>query len=100
MKKIEIKLKDTNKDFLIEENYDVHSPILYESEYPYIFLKEEISEDDLNKAIDVITTFFIQKGINNLIVDLEQRNDAMMPTKEMTIKEIEKILGHKIKIVK
>ena len=98
MKKIEINLKDTmNVDL---PPFEMREPILCKNEYPYLFLDQEISEEDLNKALDVIITFFMQKEINNLIVNLDERNDYMTPTKEMTIDEIEKQLGHKVKIVK
>ena len=33
-------------------------------------------------------------------IDLDYRNECYAPAKEMTITEIEKKLGHKIKIVK
>ena len=38
--------------------------------------------------------------INWLVLDINDRNKVLAPAKEMTIDEIEKELGYKIKIVK
>ena len=67
--------------------------------YPYI-CKKTVSDKQFNDAIDMIITYSAQKGLNHIIVDLNERNLGLAPTKEMTIEEIEKELGYKIKIIK
>lgn len=74
--------------------------ILGENEYPYVYLKKEITDEDAERAIDILATFFMQRQLNFIDVDLEKRNDALAPAKDMTLEEIEKELGYKIKIVK
>lgn len=38
--------------------------------------------------------------IDGMTIDIDYRNECYAPTKEMTIAEIEKELGYKVKIVK
>ena len=74
--------------------------MLKADEYPYIYLDHTITDGELNNAIDVITTYLMQNNLFTLYIDLDVRNERRMPTKEMTIGDIEKALGHKVKIVK
>ena len=85
MKKIEIKL---NGGFLNAEDY------------PYIYLDHKITDEDFEKALDVLITKFMQDGLYYVVVDLEERNESRTPVKEMTMEELEKALGCKVKIVK
>ena len=77
-----------------------HTGILREEDYPYTYLDHEVTNDELNNAINVIVTSLMQKKSNFIMVDLERREEMFTPTKEMTIEEIEEKLGHKIKIIK
>ena len=61
---------------------------------------DEITVEELNHALDIVTAYFVKHHINWLILDINERNKILAPAKEMTIDEIEKELGYKIKIVK
>ena len=55
---------------------------------------------DVEKAIDTLINHIVTNGISHMIVDIDERNKALAPVKEMTFDDIEKELGYKIKIVK
>lgn len=74
-------------------------PNLFRNEYPHIYLDHEITHEELLHSYDVITTYFMQNNIYRVEVDLNQRDMSLAPPVEMTIEEIEKKLGHKIKVV-
>lgn len=59
----------------------------------------EITVEELNHALDIVTAYFVKHRINWLVLDINDRNKVLAPAKEMTINEIEKELGYKIKIV-
>ena len=101
-KRIYIDLKNTEMGSFVDFGNSICKSTfgLKADEYPYIYLKHDITEDEFNKAIDTIITYFMQQKMYTMIVDLDDRNEHYMPTKEMTIDEIEKELGHKVKIVK
>lgn len=61
---------------------------------------DEITVEELNHALDIVTAYFFKHRINWLVLDINDRNKVLAPAKEMTIDEIEKELGYKIKIVK
>lgn len=85
----------------LTDGHIYHSMLtLNKDEYPYVFLDRDVTDDECINAMQLIATYFMQHEVNHIILDLEERNDALTPTKEMTIEEIEKQLGHKIKIVK
>ena len=96
-KKIKIELFDDCyvKDFVDDRPY----PTLHREEYPHIYLNSEVNAEELAHAIDTIATFFMQNNKNVLTVDLDERENFLKPPVEMTIKEIEKELGYKVKIV-
>lgn len=60
----------------------------------------EVSEDDLQEAINKIIVYMAEDRIDGMTIDLDYRNERYAPVKEMTIAEIEKELGCKVKIVK
>ena len=67
-------------------------------EYPSIYLNHEITDDELNNAYNVLITAFMQRGYYDVTIDLDERERSLF-AKEMTLEEIEKTLGHKVKIV-
>lgn len=86
----------------IDKYSDIHNPILCEvnkNDYKHLYINHKISNKELNKAIKLIYSYSVQNEIKNLICDLGLLDEELTPTKEMTIDEIEKILGYKIKIV-
>jgi hypothetical protein len=78
-------------------------------EYPNIMIDHEIDDEEFDMALHTLITFFAQKQYNRTVVDLEDRNrkfsdDAEEPVeeeviKDMTLSEIEELVGHKIRIV-
>ena len=41
-------------------------------------------------ALDIVTAYFVEQRINELVLDINERNKILAPAKEMTIDEIEK----------
>lgn len=95
-KTLEIRLREYRYGCL-----DVSEPKIEFSEIDNILKEHDddiISDEEFDKAIDTIIMAFAQRQWYNVSVNIEFKNRNV--TKEMTIKEIEKILGHKVKIIK
>ena len=60
----------------------------------------EVSEDDLQEAINKIIVYMAKDRIDGMTINLDHRDQCYAPAKKMTIAEIEKELGYKVKIVK
>lgn len=73
-------------------------PALSDS-YPYLCADHEVDIEEFENAIKVIAKMMEQMGSVNLAVDFASFNKAHAPAKEMTLEEIERALGHKVKIV-
>ena len=89
-----------SKKFKMNLTTEFGSARISEDEYPNIMVDHEITEDEWNEALNVMITYFAQKELDNIIVNLGIRNRWFGDAKEMTIEEIEKELGYKVKIVK
>ena len=109
-KSIVIKVKDLPLEDL---SFDLVTTLTtFSKEGPYIYDRDcqhiinnlnrntEITNDELSHALDIVTAYFVKHHINWLVLDINDRNKVLAPAKEMTIDEIEKELGYKIKIVK
>lgn len=72
---------------------------LYESECSGFVANHMITNDELQNALDVIASWFVQTHSNRLLLDIGERRRSMIPVKEMTLDEIEEKLGHKVKII-
>lgn len=59
-----------------------------------------VNNEQLRNAIDVIIAYFAESSAERMLIDIDEIEDQYKPAKEMTISEIEKELGYKIKIVK
>lgn len=101
---LEIKVKDPDFESGIGDVSNIH-PVQYlsvdSSEISNIIKargKSYISEEEFNKAIDTLIIYFSQERLNCTTINIEVWNRNK--PKEMTIKDIEDILGYKIKIVK
>ena len=92
-KRLRIKLFEENT--LMGNQY----PLLYDTDYPNIYLDHKITKEEFDEAITVIITKFMQDQLSEVEIFLKERNDAFAKRKEMSIKDIEKELGYKIKIV-
>lgn len=105
-KKLEIRVVDTN---LVPDS-ELHSDIKHEHPHPHIGYNEYNHIDkallfktvDINNISDVIGCLIRYIGMNDLayiVCDINEVNKDFAPAKEMTIADIEKELGYKIKIV-
>lgn len=75
------------------------APLLGEKEYPHLYLDHKITTKELNRALNVITTSLMQNKSHLMIVDLDEREKLFTPVKEMTIEDVEKELGYRVKII-
>lgn len=87
--------------------YRGNGPIIYDFDCNNILkhLSEEnkdvkLSREDFMKAADTIIKYMFDNKLFDLYIDINERNNMLEPAKEMTISEIEKKLGHKVKIIK
>ena len=104
-KSIVIKVEDSSFDPLTSITaFSKKGPFIYDRDCQYIIdnlnRDTEITNNELNHALDIVTAYFVKHRINGLVLDINERNKILAPVKEMTIEEIEKELGYKIKIVK
>ena len=104
-KSIVIKVEDPSLDPITPTtSFSKEGPFIYARDCQHIIDNlngdTEITVDELNHALDIVTAYFVEHCINGLVLDINKRNKMLAPAKEMTIDEIEKELGYKIKIVK
>ena len=102
---INIELKDPN---LEQDRYGYeyvripNYPRLFSHEINNIINKfdgRKITEDEVSDALDLISLYIYRERIHKIVIDIDERNRGIAPAKEMTLKEIEKKLGYKVKIV-
>ena len=102
---INIELKDPN---LEQDGYGYeyvripNYPRLFSHEINNIINKfdgHKITKDEIIDALDLISLYMYQERIHRFVVDIDERNRFLEPAKEMTLEEIEKKLGYKVKIV-
>ena len=106
-KSIVIKVEDLpleDLSFDLVTTFSKEGPYIYDRDCQHIIdnlnRDTEITVEELNHALDIVTAYFVKHRINWLVLDINDRNKVLAPAKEMTINEIEKELGYKIKIVK
>ena len=104
-KSIVIKVEDTSFGLTTALTaFSKEGPFIYDRDCQHIINNlnrdTEITNDELSHALDIVTAYFVKHRINGLVLDINERNKILAPAKEMTINEIEKELGYKIKIVK
>lgn len=88
-KTIKIELKDPQLN---------KRPVLRKYECENILNNARI-DVSLEDALNVLIQFMYITEVPDIVIDIYERNMSLKPAKEMTIEEIEKELGHKIKIV-
>lgn len=105
-KRIEIKLIDP--DFKDEPLYYADDRIYYdEPVHPHLckyecknILKEakkaKISTDEL---INAVVAEMYKRQVYYITIDIDGREKSYEPAKEMTLSQIEAVLGHKVKII-
>ena len=62
-------------------------------------LGRRVTLEDVVDALDMIVTYINENEIHSFKVNITERNNSLRPAKEMSIEDIEKELGYKIKIV-
>lgn len=100
-KKIEIRVIDP--DFTILQEIAGEHPIISPCECLNImdkFKGRDISRDDVIESIDLITAYLVQENLYAIDCVVAERDASLAPEKEMTISDIEKELGYRIKIIK
>lgn len=101
-KRLNINLIDEDIDCRTRFHYYNDEPELYEFECSNILKKFEgktLCREDAVEAIDTLIAYYYQEKICRMIIDIGKRNESLEPAKEMTLEQIEKMLGHKVKIV-
>lgn len=65
-----------------------------------LYLNHRINPKEFDKAIKIITTYMMQHGdVHSIELNLDDKNEELAPVKEMTLEDIEKELGYKVKII-
>lgn len=96
-KTLEINLIDPSMDDnMLEYGY---TPKLYKEECQHIINNAD-ENADLDQVLNDLISIISKRRLCSIIIDIDGRNKQLAPAKEMTIEEIEKKLGHKIKIVR
>lgn len=109
-KKLVVKIEDPNVNKIKYTDTDLFDP---EPQIPNLYLYDcpnvvghvrkklghSATMDDVIDALDVLAAYISENDIYSFEVDISERNDSLRPAKEMSIKDIEKELGYKIKIV-
>lgn len=62
-------------------------------------LGRRVTLEDVVDALDMIVTYLNENEIHSFKVNITERNNSLRPTKEMSIEDIKKELGYKIKSV-
>lgn len=91
------KMKIRVRNPLLESEND--SSTINTDEYPHLCVDYTPSDDEVEHALKIITTKLMKDGLNEIVIDLDEKNKELTPAKEMTISDIEKELGYKFKIV-
>ena len=102
IKRIEIKLIDPN--LFSNDECKIFGlphciPRIKESEC-YHILENTRTDVSLEDALNVLIREMFSRNTNEIIIDINGRNNSYKHTMEMTLEEIEAELGHKIKIVR
>lgn len=103
-KKLEIRVVDTNfapepesRSYLKDER-----PHICYNEYNYIdkaLLGKAVDINNISDVVACLIRYIGMNGLENIVCDINEFNKNFAPAKEMTIGDIEKELGYKIKIV-
>ena len=98
-KYLKISIKDSTMPKNMPVGYDER--VIYSSEIQNIINTiGDITVEDLKTAIDVLLVHFAENNLTSMCIDVRKRDLVHVPVKEMTINDIEKELGYRIKIVK
>lgn len=109
-KRLVVKIEDPNVNKIKYTDSDLFDPEpqipnLYAYDCPDMIrhvtqkLGHSATMADVIDALDVLAAYISENDIYSFEVDISERNNSLRPAKEMSIKDIEKELGYKIKIV-
>lgn len=110
---LKVALVDPDYDPSYESPYyslcGIFGPRLYTRDCPNLVYKvhadmecDEISEESAVAALETLAVYFIDKKLSSGILDIAQREldlASQKETKELSLKELEDMLGYPIKIV-
>ena len=86
-----------------DSSLDSKRVLLNEENYKHIIASLDHyppTAQEVKKAICILVGRLIYRSVWNMETDIDSLNMSYSPPKEMTIEEIEKELGYKVKIVK
>lgn len=89
--------RESCSDGLMKEEYFLRT--IGQDEYKHLYLDRVIEMNEVDDAISIILTYFMQNHVDRIYVDLDDRDKKKAPAKEMTLEEVEAALGYKVKIV-
>lgn len=73
--------------------------VIKNTDYPFLLINHLITKDEIENAIDTIITYFVQNEVSKISVNMAARNMDKAPAKEVTMADIEKVFGCKVRIV-
>ena len=81
----------------IPDGYDHPRIRIYECEHILKSCENE-SMNDVEKAINTLINHFVTKNLHTMIIDIDKRNKALAPAKEMTITILRKNLVIRLRL--
>lgn len=101
-KTLEIRVVDTIQEPELCSILKHKNPHICYGEYNYIdqaLLDKTVDVDNIDELVGALVRYIGIHELEYIVCDINEFNKAFAPVKEMTIAEIEKELGYKIKIV-
>ena len=99
-KKPEPTIASTDKFLNINvEQYGFRQPIIKDVDYPFLLINHLVTKEEIENAIDTVITYFVQNEVSKISVNLSARNMGKAPAKEVTLADVEKMYGCKVKII-
>ena len=71
------------------ERYGDYLPTnIYEDEFPNIYVKHEITDEEWLNAVNTILTYMMQHEYRTVEIDLDKRNEDLDPINRMSLEEL------------
>lgn len=59
----------------------------------------DMQGEKFGEAIDILIASMVHYNTNQIVIDIDERNERYAEPMKMTLSEIEKVLGHKIELI-
>lgn len=59
----------------------------------------DMQGEKFGEAIDILISSMVHYNTNQIVIDIDERNERYAEPMKMTLSEIEKVLGHKIELI-